>query len=126
MSPDPSEMARLSGFRHIQLHAAHGYLFGLLFDRRLSPHADMVLSRMADWATVLGGQGIETSVRFSLRTGEAAFDAEGSENFYAAVAELPVDFIDVSSGFYNIDKRLIYPGRSDILARRREARARLS
>jgi NADPH2 dehydrogenase len=34
---------------------------------------------------------------------------------------MPVNYVDVSSGFYNIDKHLIYPARPDtLLARRSE------
>ena len=34
-------------------------------------------------------------------------------------SRLPVDIVDVSSGFYNIDKRLIYPSLTAVLQERR-------
>jgi NADPH2 dehydrogenase len=44
-----------------------------------------------------------------LRSGDPAFDADGREVFLDQIASLPVDYVDLSSGFYEIDKRLIYP-----------------
>ena len=108
-----------AGFVHVQLHAAHGYLFSLLIDKRIFDGADDVLARVADWALKWSDAGVETSIRFSLRTGDQSFDAKGTEFFQSRIASLPVHYVDVSSGFYNIDKRLIYPGRSDTLAARR-------
>ncbi len=110
-----------AGFRHVQVHAAHGYLFCLLVDSRFNPRASEALERLTEWAARLFGMGIETSIRFSLLTGDPGFDLDGSDQFHERLAELPFDFFDVSSGFYNIDKRLIYPARTDILRARRAA-----
>ena len=109
-----------AGFHHVQLHAAHGYLFSLLIDRRLFSGADEVLTGIARWAQIWSSVDVELSIRFSLRTGDPEFDAEGSETFQHRVASLPLHYIDVSSGFYNIDKQLIYPARPDTLAARRK------
>jgi 2,4-dienoyl-CoA reductase-like NADH-dependent reductase (Old Yellow Enzyme family) len=108
-----------AGFRHLQVHAAHGYLFSLLVDYRLNEHAPEALERLTYWAARHSAAGIETSIRLSLRTGDSEFDADGSDHFHAEIAGLPFDFVDVSSGFYNIDKQLIYPGRPDVLRTRR-------
>ena len=78
-----------------------------------------MLARFADWAARHSAAGIETSIRISLRTGDGEFDAHGRNLFHAQVAGLTFDFVDVSSGFYDIDKQLIYPGRSDTLRARR-------
>jgi hypothetical protein len=54
--------------------------------------------------------------------GDARFDAFGRERFQDRIAAMPVNYVDVSSGFYNIDKHLIYPARPDtLLARRSES-----
>ncbi len=116
---DGTNLAVRAGFRHIQLHAAHGYLFSLLIDARLSDHAAVALHEIAQWSTRLIESGIETSIRFSLRTGDRNFDENGQNEFLDKVSSLPVSFLDVSSGFYNIDKRLIYPSIEPILAARR-------
>lgn len=108
-----------AGFRHLQVHAAHGYLFSLLIDDQINERATEVLERLASWALRCSACDIETSIRISLRTGDSHFDANGRDRFHAQIANLPFDFVDVSSGFYNIDKRLIYPGRPDILGERR-------
>ncbi len=116
---EAADLAVEAGFRHLQVHAAHGYLFSLLNDDRINERAPEVLERLTSWALRYSACDVETSIRFSLRTGDSHFDANGRDRFYAQIASLPFDFVDVSSGFYNIDKRLIYPGRPDILGARR-------
>jgi 2,4-dienoyl-CoA reductase-like NADH-dependent reductase (Old Yellow Enzyme family) len=115
-----SELAMRAGFAHIQLHAAHGYLIGLLIDRRINPQADMVVGAIADWAARWAARGVETSIRVSLLTGDAAFDANGRDAFLDEIASLPVAYVDLSSGFYEIDKRLVYPSLPSIVRQRRE------
>ncbi|HEY8263239.1 MAG TPA: hypothetical protein VIG26_02665 [Methyloceanibacter sp.] len=110
-----TEMAAEAGYRHVQLHAAHGYLFSLLIDRRIYDGAADCLELIASWAKVSAEAGLETSLRISLRTGDDHFDHTGATKFQDAASALPVDIVDVSSGFYNIDKRLIYPSTSAIL-----------
>ncbi|WP_159831929.1 hypothetical protein [Novosphingobium sp. TCA1] len=113
-----TELALDAGFRHIQLHAAHGYLFNLLIDQRFNSNAPSVLDRLRAWAIKLKAQGVETSIRISLRSGEIRFDQVGGDEFVDKIAQLPFDYVDVSSGFYNIDKKLIYPGRPDTITAR--------
>jgi 2,4-dienoyl-CoA reductase-like NADH-dependent reductase (Old Yellow Enzyme family) len=115
-----SELAMKAGFGHIQLHGAHGYLIILLIDRRINPQADIVVAAIADWAAHWTARGIETSIRVSLETGDSAFDADGREKFLDEIASLPVTYVDLSSGYYEIDKRLIYPSLASIVTRRRE------
>jgi NADPH2 dehydrogenase len=114
------ELAISAGFGHIQLHAAHGYLLSLLIDRRIYPRADRVLAAIADWGASCAALGVETSIRVSLRTGDTSFDASGRNEFLDQIASLPLGYIDLSSGFYEIDKRLIYPSLALIVRQRRE------
>ncbi len=113
-----AEMATGHGFGHIQIHAAHGYLLSLLVDARINPKAADTHVKLAALSERLQHQGVETSLRISMKSGYVEFDNEGTVEFQNAVAKLPFDFIDLSSGFYNIDKRLIYPARPDVLDER--------
>lgn len=111
-------MAVRHGFRHIQLHAAHGYLLSLLIDRRINPLADYVINELKLLADCLSMEGVETSIRISLKTGDSDFDKIGTVGFQDEIATLPFNFVDLSSGFYNVDKRLIYPTRPEFLKAR--------
>lgn len=113
-----ADMAIQHGFRHIQFHAAHGYLLNLLIDARINHNAAAVLDELASIAERLRRQGIETSIRISLKAGDADFDSSGAAQLQDAVAKLPFDFFDLSSGFYNVDKRLIYPARPEVIEAR--------
>jgi 2,4-dienoyl-CoA reductase-like NADH-dependent reductase (Old Yellow Enzyme family) len=109
------------GFEHVQVHAAHGYLPSLMIDRRINPDASRAIERLALLGDRLRRERIETSIRVSLKTGDPDFDRTGSEAFLDEMAALPFDFVDLSSGFYNINKQLIYPAVPTILeARLRE------
>lgn len=115
---EAARMAAQHGFRHVQLHGAHGYLLSLMIDSRINPDAEFVLDRLSHLAVWLASESIESSIRISLRTGDHIFDAAGTEEFYNRIAILPFDYVDLSSGFYNIDKRLIYPSLPEILRKR--------
>ena len=116
-----TDLAIKAGFRHVQLHAAHGYLFNLLIDRRLSSHADLARQSIEAWARDLASAEIETSIRFSMSSGHPVFDQDQGQRFVDEVASMPVNYLDASAGFYNINKRLIYPSTSQLLLERVDA-----
>ena len=104
-----TELALKAGFRHIQVHAAHGYLFNLLIDSRLTRHSDLARKKLTQWAQALNVERIESSIRFSMWSGHTLFDENRNDDVIDNIATIPVDYIDASAGFYNINKRLIYP-----------------
>jgi NADPH2 dehydrogenase len=112
-----TDIAINSGFKHIQLHAAHGYFFNLILDNRFSKHNDLAIDLTQDWLESIRSSKIETSIRISTLTGADEFDKENS-SFLEKLTEIPFNFHDLSEGFYNINKRLIYPSIENILAER--------
>lgn len=114
-----ADIAIEAGFKHIQLHAAHGYLFSLLIDPSINRHAENAIDMAGDWASRLQSAGIESSIRISMRTGLPSLDGSSRDYLIDRISNLPFSYIDLSSGFYNIDKKLIYPGRPEIVRQRK-------
>jgi len=99
------------GYRHLQIHAAHGYLWSLALDPLICPD-DAPLDRLADIMNEALGLGFSTvSLRVSWNTGCSHDDKrqirilEFWDPFKKSVE------LDVSNGYYNADKTLIYPGK---------------
>lgn len=77
-----TSLALDAGFRHIQLHAAHGYLFNLLVDHRFTPHAEYSHELICKWAEKVDAAGAETSLRFSLYSGHPFLDVNDIDVFF--------------------------------------------
>ena len=108
-----SDIAIETGFKHIQLHAAHGYLYNLLLDPYFSPNYTVARELTEKWADNLRTRGIESSIRISIKFGVPHLDDQ-VERLNETI-QVGCDYIDISQGLYNVNKRVIYPSTSETL-----------
>ena len=104
-----------SGFRVIQLHAAHGYALSLLLSRSVSGCKDPSKTKGAQLLkTIFSNVNKKNNiidVRVSLYEGidDTKTELEYKTQLFHIFVELGFDIISLSNGFYNIDKQMIYP-----------------
>ena len=116
----------LHGFKHIQLHAGHGYLFSLLLDSIFCDNSEYALNKINTIFSHLP-KNIETSIRFSLLVGMQRLDKKRKQKLtIEKLMELPFNLFDISFGFYNINKHMIYPETSSMLKSRIHKSLKLS
>jgi hypothetical protein len=80
----------------------------------LSSNADFALDSVSKWSASVKSSGVESSLRFSVQSGCSQLDGSGQSQFEERLLSMSVSYFDVSAGFYNFDKRLIYPTTPEI------------
>ncbi|MFK3711885.1 hypothetical protein [Leclercia adecarboxylata] len=114
------------GFKHIQLHAGHGYLFSLLLDSVFCDNSEYALNKVRTIFSNLP-RNIESSLRFSLLTGMQRLDKQRKQELtIEKLLMLPFNTFDISFGFYNINKHMIYPETNSMLKSRTDKSLELS
>ena len=96
------------GFKHAQIHAAHGYLLSSLLDPHLSEYTCETVTALIEIAHEFGDE-LEMSLRVSAYCG---FSDEIEGDRLSVIESLfcnGFSFIDLSEGYYNFNKKLIYP-----------------
>jgi 2,4-dienoyl-CoA reductase-like NADH-dependent reductase (Old Yellow Enzyme family) len=109
-------LAGAAGFEVIQIHAAHGYLLSLLLHPDVNRRVDAYASG-SDWLEQLVGScrgaaaGALIGVRLSVCS--AVSNPERELGYTIDIARrlvcAGVDILDISGGFYTLDRSLIYP-----------------
>jgi 2,4-dienoyl-CoA reductase-like NADH-dependent reductase (Old Yellow Enzyme family) len=111
-----TDLARRAGFDVVQIHAAHGYLLSLMLspevnirndDFRLDgPWIERFVSRLLDAA---GQARLSFRISTQVGLGSAADELEAAKQLAFRLAVLGVNLIDLSSGYYSLERHLIYP-----------------
>jgi len=107
------DLSRNHGFEHIQLHAAHGYAFSIALDPYINPNGigKGVLESLMEY--ISKRDDVTASIRISWRTG-LNWDSERQEVIHEVWHPFRTSIeLDISNGYYNIDKRLIYPSKEN-------------
>ena len=112
-------LASEAGFRVAQIHAAHGYLLALLLNRVINKRSDEFGDGLHALARISNGiaskaSGLTLDVRISILDGLEEAD---EERRYRAgqmrrLADIGYRIISLSAGMYDVDRRMIYPGRA--------------
>lgn len=114
---EAAERATNCGFRAVQVHAAHGYLLALLLDEACNVRSDEYrfgsdwVERFVEAMRRRVSRGTLLSFRLSIYTTLRDKHEEFEATLLLArrLARAGIDYLDVSAGFYTVDRTLIYP-----------------
>jgi len=112
-----SRLAPKTGIHAIQLHAAHGYLLSLLLNPDFNVREDEYsikedwLDRFVESVRVRLSESSLLSFRTSIYAGVRSKVAEFDSTLALTkrFIRLGVDYVDLSAGYYTINRTLIYP-----------------
>lgn len=113
------DLAIFHNFKHIQIHAAHGYLLSLLLDPYFYYDTDLIVKELTDLAIYYKDR-VEISIRLS---GYCGLEETAEEKRLRKIKKLfnnTFDYIDLSEGYYNYKKMLIYPHSQEMRKNRLE------
>lgn len=106
-----------AGFRIIQIHAAHGYLISQSLNLDINTRDDVYGDRFRLLREVLGATRAEASgalldIRISLSDfGNHPVLSGARAEVFSSIVDLGSDLISISSGSYDLQRKLIYPSR---------------
>ena len=105
-----------AGFDIVQIHAAHGYLMSLLLNPVINRRTDeysLCGTWLREFVDELRTQLRDTllSFRVSVASGlpDQGPERDSNTGLVARLARYGVDLIDLSAGFYTVDRHLVYP-----------------
>ncbi|HDU8673739.1 TPA: hypothetical protein RG719_001326 [Morganella morganii subsp. morganii] len=111
------DLAIDAGFKHIQIHAAHGYIMSLLIDSQFCDRYLYAINSLKKLINYINSKNIETSLRFSLKIGVQYIDKKRGDTI-EKIMSINSTYHDISFGFYNINKNMIYPKTTSMLISR--------
>ena len=103
------ELAKLIGFKYIEVHAAHGYLLSLLINPMINTNNKILLIVLNFLEQFTQSQETINAIRLSCSDGVSS-----TLPFYERILDMEFDFFSLSNGYYTIDKKLIYPTKNVI------------
>lgn len=109
------------GFEHLQIHAAHGYLLSCLLDPYLYHCPEKVVDILKQISNSFKDI-VELSIRVSAYCGFPENIEACRREILKAIYSNGYEYIDISEGYYNYDKGIIYPNN----AQRKDERLRRS
>jgi 2,4-dienoyl-CoA reductase-like NADH-dependent reductase (Old Yellow Enzyme family) len=113
-----ARLAYESSYDVIQVHCAHGYFLSLLLDPRINTRED---DYSADGAWVgeffrtirrlTAGRLLSVRLSATMALSDRAWEHAATVRLAKLIEDCGVDLIDLSAGYYTIDRNLIYPTR---------------
>lgn len=112
-----ARLAAMAQFDVIEIHAAHGYMISLLLDPLLNSRQDDFghngpwFEDLVSRVRAASGPNVLLAVRISGYTGVRSPDEDEVRTTLMGrrLQQLGVDLIDLSAGYYTIDRSFIYP-----------------